>query len=163
MLYFSSSIKYDIFETYPLLELQMEELVPYFCKMAMVTNGYLNLDAFGRQVTIRIEILTILAFKLCMNCLRLAAPELFFSSSKLITRFRVLVIKDSGTYLQKGFGFRKIEFSPPFQIFLNFLELVSGVVWWWLLIPGALGFLWEPSKITEFLLVVSTGISIFRY
>jgi hypothetical protein len=111
-----------------LLELQMEELVTYFCKMVMVTNGDLFFHGLARHVLIRIEILTILAFKLCMNCLRLAAPELFFSSSKLITRFRVLVIKDFGTYLQKGFGFRKIEFSPPFQSFLNFLELVSGVV-----------------------------------
>ena len=128
MLYFSSSIKYDIFETYPLLELQMEELVTYFCKMAMVTNGDLFLHGLARHVLIRIEILTILAFKLCMNCLRLPAPELFFSGLKLITLFRVLVIKDSGTYLQKGFGFRKIKFSPPFQIFSNFLELVSGVV-----------------------------------
>jgi hypothetical protein len=128
MLYFSSSIRYDIFETYPLLELQMEELVTHFCKMAMVTNGDLFLHGFARHVLIRFEIWTILAFKLCMNCLRLAAPELFFSSSKLITPFRVLVIKDSGPYLQKGFGLRKIELSPPFQIFSNFLELVSGVV-----------------------------------
>jgi hypothetical protein len=96
--------------------------------MAMVTNGDLFLHGLACHVLIRIEILTILAFKLCMNCLSLAAPELFFSSSKLITWFRVLVIKDSGTYLPKRFGFRKIEFSPPFQIFLNFLELVSGLV-----------------------------------
>jgi hypothetical protein len=96
--------------------------------MAMVTNGDLFLHGLAHHVLIRIKILTILAFKLCLNCLHQAAPELFFSSSKLITRFRILIIKDSGTYLQKGFGFRKIEFSPPFQIFLNFLELVSGVV-----------------------------------
>jgi hypothetical protein len=82
-----------MFETFPLLELQMEVLVPYLCKMAMVTNGYLNLHTFARQVTIKIEILTILAFKLCMNCLRLGAPEFFFRGSKLITPFEILVIR----------------------------------------------------------------------
>jgi hypothetical protein len=61
-----------------LLELQMEELVPYFYKMAMVTNGYLNLDAFGRQMTIRNKILTILAFNSCKICLRPVAPDFFF-------------------------------------------------------------------------------------
>jgi hypothetical protein len=66
----------------------------------MVTNGYLKLDAFGRQVTIRIEILTILAFKLCMKCLRLAAPDFFFRGSKLCISFSVIVIKESGPYLQ---------------------------------------------------------------
>jgi uncharacterized protein involved in response to NO len=65
----------------------MEELVPYFCKMALVTNGDLFLHGLARHVLIRIEILTILAFKLCMICLRLAAPELFFSGSKLFTQF----------------------------------------------------------------------------
>jgi hypothetical protein len=117
MSYFSSSIKYDIFKTYPLLVLQMEELVTYFCKIAMVTNGDIFLHGLARHVLIRIAILTISAFKLCMNCLRLAAPELFFSSSKLITRFRVLVIKDSGTYLQKGFGFFKLSFLRRFKSF----------------------------------------------
>jgi hypothetical protein len=73
VIYPSSSNKYEMFETFPLLELQMEELVPYFCKMAMVTNGYLNLDAFECQVTIRIEILAITAFKLspCLDHLKM--------------------------------------------------------------------------------------------
>jgi hypothetical protein len=50
-----------------------------------------------------------------MICLRLAAPELFFSDSKLITPFVILVIKDSGAEricrkdLQKGFGFKKLS------------------------------------------------------
>ena len=78
MLYRPPINKYDIFETFPLLELQMEELVPYYCKMAIVTNGDLKLDAFGRQVTIRIEILTILAFKPCIDCFRPAPFDFFF-------------------------------------------------------------------------------------
>jgi hypothetical protein len=85
-----------MFETFPLLELQMEELVPYFCKMTMVTNGYLKLDAFGRQVTIRKEILIILAFKPCIDCLRPAPFDFFFASSKLCTSVSVIVIKESG-------------------------------------------------------------------
>ena len=105
-----------MFETFPLLELQMVELVPYLCKMAMVTNGYLNLHAFARQMTIRNEILTILAFKLCMNCLRLGAFDFFFRGSKLTTPFKFLVIRDSGIYLQRGFSLRKLEFSLPFQV-----------------------------------------------
>ena len=96
MLYPSSSNKYEMFETFPLLELQMVELVPYFCKTAMVTNGYLNLDAFGRQVTIRNEILTLLAFNSCKVCLRPGASEFFFASLKLCTPFSVIVINDSG-------------------------------------------------------------------
>jgi hypothetical protein len=100
MLYPSSSKKYEMFETFPLLELQMVELVPYFGKMAMVTNGYLNLDAFGRQVTIRNEILTSLAFNSCKICLRLGAPDFFFRRSKLITPFNILVIRDSGRFWQ---------------------------------------------------------------
>jgi hypothetical protein len=116
MLYLSSKNKYEMFETFPLLKLQMEELVPYFCKIAMVTYGYLNLDAFGRQVTIKIEILTILTFKLCTNCLRLGAPDFFFRGSKLTTPFEILAIRDYGAYLQKGFSFSKLEFFPPFLV-----------------------------------------------
>jgi hypothetical protein len=77
MLYSSSSNKHEMFETFPLLELQMEELMPYFFKMIMVKNGYLKLDSFGRQVTIRKEILTILAFKPCIDCFRPAPFDLF--------------------------------------------------------------------------------------
>jgi hypothetical protein len=40
----------------------------------------------------------------------------FFRDSKLTTPFEILVIRDSGTYLQKGFSLRKLEFSPPFQV-----------------------------------------------
>ena len=89
-----------MFETFPLLELQMEELVPYFCKMAMVTNGYLFLPGCARHVTIRKEILTILAFKPCIDCFRPAPPEFFFRASKLTTPFKILVIRDYGAYLQ---------------------------------------------------------------
>ena len=89
-----------MFETFPLLELQMEELMPYFFKMTMVKNGYLKLDSFGRQVTIRKEILTILAFKPCIDCFRPAPFDFFFASSKLCTPFSVIVIKESGIYLQ---------------------------------------------------------------
>ena len=89
-----------MFETFPLLELQMEELVPYFCKMAMVTNGYLFWPGRARHVTIRKEILTILAFKPCIDCLRPAPFDIFFASSKLCTPFSVIVIKESGIYLQ---------------------------------------------------------------
>ena len=85
-----------MFETFPLLELQMEELVPYFCKMAMVTNGYLFLPGCARHVTIRKEILTILAFKPCIDCLRPAPFDFFFASSKLCTSVSVIVINDSG-------------------------------------------------------------------
>jgi hypothetical protein len=59
-----------------------------------------------------------------MICLHLAAPELFFSGSKLITPFAILVIKDSGAEricrkdLQKGFGFKKLEIFQLFQILL---------------------------------------------
>jgi hypothetical protein len=67
----------------------MEELMPYFCKMAMVTNGYLNLDAFERQVTIRTEILTNLASKLSMHHLLPAAFDFFFSGAKFTTHFRI--------------------------------------------------------------------------
>ena len=100
MLYSSSSNKYEMFETFPLLELQMVELVPYLCKMAMVTNGDLNLDAFGRQMTIRIEILTLLAFNSCKICLRPGASDFFFRGSKLTTPFNILIIRDYGAYLQ---------------------------------------------------------------
>ena len=89
MLYLTSSNKYDIFETFLLLELQMEDLVPIFCNMAMVTNGDLNLHGFARQMLIRNEILTILAFKRCMNCLRPPAPDIVFDGLKYMTRFRV--------------------------------------------------------------------------
>ena len=100
MLYPSSSNKYEMFETFPLLELQMVELVPYLCKMAMVTNGYLNLHAFARQMTIRNEILTILALNSCKVCLRPVAPEFFFASLKLCTPFSIIIINDSGGCLQ---------------------------------------------------------------
>ena len=88
MLYLSSSNKYDIFETFTLLELQMEELVTFFCNTAMVTNGYLKLDGFGQQMLIRNKILTILAFKRCMNCLRPPASDIVYDGLKYITRFR---------------------------------------------------------------------------
>jgi hypothetical protein len=87
MLYPSSSNKYEMFETFPLLELQMVQLATFSCKMAMVTNGYLKLDAFGRKMTIRNEILTILAFNSCKICLRPGAPDFFFASTKVTTLF----------------------------------------------------------------------------
>jgi hypothetical protein len=99
-----------MFETFPLLELQMKELVPYFCKMAMVTNGYLSLDAFGHQMTIRNEILTILAFNSCKICLCLVAPDFFFASLNSCSPFSVIIINDSGAYLQtERFGLKQTK------------------------------------------------------
>ena len=99
MLYLPPSNKHDIFETFPLLELQMEELVPYFCKMAMVTNGVLFLHGLARQMTIRNIILTRSSFRSCKIGLRLAAPHFFFRGSKLTTP--ILVIRDSGRFWQR--------------------------------------------------------------
>jgi hypothetical protein len=77
--------------------------------------GIFFLHGLACHVLIRIEILTISAFKLCMNCLRLAAPELFFIGSKLTTPFVILVIKDSGAYLQKAFDLEIVSFFSRFK------------------------------------------------